>query len=407
LLLSVFCLSTVGADEVLVKTFPIDASILVERSDGSRYRLAGSVAENAGAGEWRIIRTFPNDRFLILQAPGYREKRIYLAESHALRIEERLEPASGHLSLVEELPTGPSPKAVAFLPDGRMVVTQLRGPGIDVYDSEGIRRPISIPPGSDGTGFVEFAVLPGRGELWVSQMTTDQVHRLRLSDLSYISSSPTGGSWPKVLLGTEDESLLYVSNWDGMNVGVIDTESGILINSIPVSGQPRGMALSDEDRFLWVCLYSTGDVDIIDLDAGRVVDQIDLPDGAARHIVNNPSDTRMYLSDMYRGTVSIIDGATREVTASRRIGSNINTIALSPDGRFLYVSERGRNNPENYLLRGPVFGRLIVLDATDLSTVQEVWGRHQPTGLAVSPDGMLIAGTDFLDDNLAVFMRRR
>jgi DNA-binding beta-propeller fold protein YncE len=81
----------------------------------------------------------------------------------------------------------------------------------------------------------------------------------------------------------------------------------------------------------------------------------------------------------------------------------VNTIAFGPDGRYLFVSVRGRNNPESYLIPGPEFGRILVLDPETLETVHEVYGRHQPTGLAVSPDGRYLVTTDFLDDNVALY----
>lgn len=395
-----------AADEVVIKTFPEDAYILLEGPSGNRYR--PSVID-LDADRWRAVATDPRDVLLVLQAPGYREKRINLPESPSepLRIEERLEPERGHLTLREELPTGRSPKSVTFLPDGRMVVAQLRGRGIDVYDSDGIRREIAIPPGGGGDeGFVEFAVLTDRGELWVSQMHTDQVHRLSLPDLSYLSTHGTGGGWPKVLLAAPDESVVYAANWEGENIGVLDARSGNVLRTIAVGGQPRGLATSHDGRYLWVCIFSTGNVEIYDTRSGELFDRLEFAPGAARHIVADDEGKRMFLSDMYRGTVAIIDVETRRILQRRRVGSNVNTIALSLDDRFLYVSVRGRNNSDSYLVPGPEFGRLVVLNTTDLSVVQEIWGRNQPTGLAVSADGATVALTDFLDDNLALFSRR-
>jgi DNA-binding beta-propeller fold protein YncE len=109
---------------------------------------------------------------------------------------------------------------------------------------------------------------------------------------------------------------------------------------------------------------------------------------------------------MYYGTVSLVagpGGADRPAIRSPRLGSNINTIAIDPAERYLYVSERGRNNRESYLLRGPHFGRILVLDPLTLETVQELYGRNQPTGLAVSPDGRFVVATDFLDDNITLY----
>jgi Tol biopolymer transport system component len=45
-----------------------------------------------------------------------------------------------------------------------------------------------------------------------------------------------------------------------------------------------------------------------------------------------------------------------------------------------------------------------MLNANDLSVEERVWGRNQPTGLAVSPDGKYLAFTDFLDANLELYV---
>jgi len=35
--------------------------------------------------------------------------------------------------------------------------------------------------------------------------------------------------------------------------------------------------------------------------------------------------------------------------------------------------------------------------------VERIWGRNQPTGLALSPDGKFLVFTDFLDQNLELY----
>jgi sugar lactone lactonase YvrE len=106
---------------------------------------------------------------------------------------------------------------------------------------------------------------------------------------------------------------------------------------------------------------------------------------------------------MLRGTVNILNAATGALLRSQFVGLNINTIVLSPDGRYVYASSRGRNNPQDYTLPGPDFGAVYILRADDLSLVERIWGRNQPTGLAISPDGKLMVFTDFLDNNLQLY----
>jgi sugar lactone lactonase YvrE len=109
---------------------------------------------------------------------------------------------------------------------------------------------------------------------------------------------------------------------------------------------------------------------------------------------------------MYRGRVCVLDAAAGTLLKAVRVGPNINTIVLSPGGERLYASSRGRNNPQDYTRPGPEFGAVYALSAADLSLEEKVWGRNQPTGLAVSPDGHCLVFTDFLDDNLEIYRIR-
>jgi sugar lactone lactonase YvrE len=112
---------------------------------------------------------------------------------------------------------------------------------------------------------------------------------------------------------------------------------------------------------------------------------------------------KLFVSDMYRGRVCMLDAATGKLLREVRVGPKINTIVLSPDGEQLYASSRGRNNPEDYTRPGPDFGAVYVLRTADLSLEEKVWGRNQPTGLALSPGGTYLVFTDFLDDNLELY----
>lgn len=79
-----------------------------------------------------------------------------------------------------------------------------------------------------------------------------------------------------------------------------------------------------------------------------------------------------------------------------------NMIDLSPDGRVLHVSCRGRNGPNCYL-PGPEWGSVLLVDTATGRLLDPIVGGNQPTGPDVSDDGTRLAFSDFLDNRISVY----
>jgi YVTN family beta-propeller protein len=243
-----------------------------------------------------------------------------------------------------------------------------------------------------------------RREIWFSNMVESKVHIFDLDTLEYKLSLGTGGYYPKVIVQNPAGTLTVVSNWVSRDISVFDSDTKKLLRRIPVGGTPRGMAFSPDGGLLFTAIYDGPIVAVVDMKENKVSKRYRTSsnaEGAVRHVIYR--DDKLYVSDMHWGTVNILNASTGAVIASKRIGSNINTIVLSPDGKRIFASSRGRNNPEDYTRPGPEFGAVYMLNAADLTVEERVWGRNQPTGLAVSPDGKYLAFTDFLDANLELY----
>jgi DNA-binding beta-propeller fold protein YncE len=122
-----------------------------------------------------------------------------------------------------------------------------------------------------------------------------------------------------------------------------------------------------------------------------------------RHLVGDAESGLMYASDMARHHVLVVDTATNEVEVLADVDKVPNTIDLSPDGQVLYVSNRGRNNPETYYKPGPEWGTVVVIDTATGAYLDAIVGGNQTTGLDVSPDGTMLAFSDFLDNRVSVY----
>ncbi len=356
--------------------------------------------------------------FVFLRSRGYRDKYLFIPamispiaadkqisgrELHELKM-ERMETV---LEYVDLFNTGSQPKSVEFSPNGEyMAVALLNGSGVEIYSMGDMQLYKRLKPPdewSEKKGFVETVFFETRNELWVSQMTTGQIHVFDTFNWKYERSFDCGGSWPKVITLNSNEDTAYVSNWISKDISIIDTASYVIKETISVNGIPRGLALSPEQKFLYVSNFTSGDINKIDIGKNIVVKNIDLGDGALRHMVISEEDKKLYVSDMYHGTVSVLNLKTDAVERSFYVGSNINTIKLGSDGKKLFISSRGHNSSNGYLEKGPDFGKIFVYDIRSKRVTDWTWGGNQPTGLAVSPDGSFLAFTDFLDHRVEIY----
>jgi DNA-binding beta-propeller fold protein YncE len=308
--------------------------------------------------------------------------------------------------------TGKQPKSVTFIDDSRVAVALLEGPGIDIVDvySGRSQRIAPPPPYAARLGFVESLVLAERDELWVSQMTTGSIHVFSLSTLSYKTTIRSSGVWGKVLAYNPVLDRVFFSNWVSQDISVIDPDSYREERRVDCGAVPRGMAFSEDGRFMYLAQYEVqgkaiGRLLKVDVSSMAIVARLGV-EGSKRHIVTDAKRKLLYVSDMARDIIEVYDLRDDSLIASIAVGAKPNTIELSPDGRLLYVSCRGPNNPDKgYLYKGYEFGRVYVLDAETLS-VREWWeGGNQPTGLDVAPDGRLVVFSDFLDARLRVYRR--
>ncbi len=299
-----------------------------------------------------------------------------------------------------EFDTGYQPKQVAFRPDGREIwVTPLgSSAGVEVFDAETGKRTARIDLGRHGAVEVVFD-RSGR-TAYVSQMETASVFAIDAREHRVVERYRTGGTWTKVLALSPDEKTLYASNWSSNDVSAIDLSSG-RSRRYPTVRTPRGLFPARDGRSLYVAGYENGEIARLDLRTGRQRTLL-RTGGAMRHLVGDAERERLYAVDMGRSTAYVVDleeGRVRELAETDRMP---NTIDLSPDGRVLYVSNRGRNG-RTYLRKGPEWGSVVVIDARTGKHLDAIVGGNQTTGLDVSPDGTRLAFSDFLDGRVSVY----
>ncbi|MBP7094948.1 MAG: YncE family protein [Spirochaetia bacterium] len=307
--------------------------------------------------------------------------------------------------------TGRQPKSVVFSPDSRLLaVNLLDDEGFQVFDAATLRViAFAKPEGfAASKGFVEGIFVEERGEYWASQMTTGMVFRHGVAELEAgtpgsVDAFPTGGSWSKVLAYSPALDLMAVSNWLSNDVTLLDRETGDLVGRVGPVPVPRGLAFSPSGEFLYVTSYDAGLFLKYRVADGKELARIAVAGANMRHVVLSPGAATAWVSDMGLNAVYEVELAAFRIVSTLKTSINPNTIDLTPDGRWLFVSTRGPNNPESYLLRSLKPGRLEVFDLATKARVISMEGGTQPTGLDVSPDGALVAFTNFQDDAVELY----
>jgi len=307
-------------------------------------------------------------------------------------VQAKLEPR-GALQWVAEAGTGKLPRNLAFSADGKRLVVALQGePGLDVYEVPSLKKLDRLAPAqAAATGYADVALV-GK-ELWAVQRD-GSVHIFDGTTLAFVQtvSLPRGGNLSLLPLGP---GRVAISDGDNSLLTLFDTaeKTGA---SVSLPGSLRGFGAGTSQGY--AALFDRAQIAVVDLSTGAR--------SATWSVGKAPRPVavlgnRIFVGDMGAAQVLVLDSQGKLVS-SVPVASNPHQMATSADRTLVAVASRGRNNPVDYQLAGPEYGKVTVLNAQG-GVVASVWGRNQPTGLAFSPDGRFLAFTDFLDNNVELY----
>lgn len=298
---------------------------------------------------------------------------------------------------------GHRPKSLAFRPHSRELWVSLHydRPAVEIYSTETWAQIGSVDLGRYGA--VELTFSPDGMRAFVSQLETASVYQIVTDERTVERVLKTEAKGSKIVMLSHDAQTLYVANWYSKDISVFDIKSGEQMAKIPVKGIPRGLYPSRDGSALWIAGFSPGYIYRADLADGNKVKSIRRRGNVMRHVVGDEERGALYFSDMKRAKIWRLDLASEEVSELAVTDSHPNTIELSPDKRILFVSNRGENNPDTFLKAGPTWGSVVVIDAYTGAHLDGIVTGNQATGLDVSPDGRMLAVSDFLDNAVNIF----
>ncbi|MGE5528376.1 MAG: YncE family protein [Patescibacteria group bacterium] len=384
------------ACRVTITTVPAGAEVIVEGREGA---LRSPVTLTAAG----------NSLSIAVRKQGYKEYRAALTLAPGMNhVFVRLSPEGSRFSFLKQFKSGWRPKDLLFSPDGRHLMISLLGDrGLQIYDmATGELKKILLTGFTKTPCVVEGVFTPDGREFWFNQMSTaGMVYVLDMADFRIKKAIPTRGNWSKVGEFSPDGLTYYVTNWLSNDVSVIDALSYSFLRKIKTPGRaPRGLGFSEDGRYLYVVFYDSGEIMKFDLrDKDRLLVRVKNGGTNGRFRIDRTRQIA-YINNMRLRKVFIYDLAADKIRGEIRTWVNPNNVQLSPDLRYLYVSNRGPNGPKGYLHPSPVDGRIQVFDAeADFRLVEELPVGNQPIGIAITPDGGTLAISNYMDNTVELY----
>jgi 6-phosphogluconolactonase len=300
-----------------------------------------------------------------------------------------------------------------------------------IATTKGVKDPsfLIVPPGRRYLYAVnELEEFAGKKSGAVSAFAVDQ----KSGELEFLNQQPSLGGAPCYLDVDRSGRFVLVANYSGGNVAVLPIRSDGRLGEATDLKQDYGSSINAErqeaphahsivldpgNRFAYACDLGTDKIMIFRFDKRRgklVVNQkpwVQLKPGAGpRHLTFHPDGRYAYVINELHATITAfahdrVDGNLDEVQTIATLpagfaGANTGAdIHVSPDGRFVYCSNRGHDSIAAFEIN-PGNGKLTLL-------AHESTGGKTPRNFAIDPTGAFLLAANQNSNNIVTFRRDR
>jgi len=303
----------------------------------------------------------PDKKRLVAVCAGYGQHGLFLLDMAQKKVAQRLpmERAWGGL---------------AFGLDGKRIFVSGGSEGaIHVFKYEDgqatFDRKVKPDAGSRDVVIAGITVHPTTGKLYVCNEANHEIWVLNSDTLAFEAKVPVG-HYPHSCAMGADRRHLYVSNWGSHTVSIIDTTDNHRVRDLVVGIRPNDMALAPDGR-LFVACAGDNTVHVIQT---SVLEAAPEAPGPQRRLWEMPREV-----------------LSTSVYPQSPEGSAPNSVAVSPDGKTLFVANAGNNDVMVVDISGQLLDDKAKQYAETISIVNGfVPVGWYPTAVAVSPDNQTL-----------------
>ena len=274
--------------------------------------------------------------------------------------------------------TGPMPHEIALSPDGSQVaVVAYGGSSIDFYDAKTYARldTLDISPN-----------LAPHGLLWLDDgrllATTERSKTLTMisapgADGKRTATGISSDTEGHMVAVTPDYGYAYTADLSSGNIAMIDLNAGKLVKSVPAGPGAEGIAVTNDGTEIWATARETNLAYVYDAKTMEKLAEVPIGTFPLR-IIPSPDGRYMVTSNLMGGNLSVIDIAARKAVRTIPVTENADdqqvTILFSRDGKRIYAA-----------LTGP--DKVAEIDFESGKVIRMIEAGDDGDGLAIIPAG--------------------
>ena len=200
---------------------------------------------------------------------------------------------------------------------------------------------------------------------------------------------------PETIVAHKDGTTLFVAERDANQVAVVQVPAGKVLHRIALPAEPTSMVLSADGKTLYVTAAAPKST-VCAIDTASAKISFTLPAGhTATGVAVSPDGKRLYVCNRFNNDVWVFDLAEKKETARVPVVREPVGAVITPDGKTLFVINHLPIDPSNSY---DVAAVISVLDTESLklSNIRLPNGSTGLRGVRITPDGKHVLATHLL-----------
>ena len=296
------------------------------------------------------------------------------------------------LQVIGRAPVGPDPHEVIASSDGKTAYVSIYGGGryhalsvIDLVEKK------ALPDIDTGALNGPHGLVFVGGKLWFTAEGAKAIASYDPAATKIDWIMGTGQNRTHMIYVTPDEKQIYTTNISSASVSILEHVALPPMGPPPgmrppppAGGPPRmdwnqtvipvgkgdeGFDVSPDGHELWTANAQDGTLSVIDLASRKVTATLDAKTFGANRLKFTPDGKLVLISRLNDGDLAIYDAASRKHFKTVHIGHGAAGILMDPDGQRAFIA----CSPDNYI---------VVLDLKTLEVTSHIDVGGEPDGLA-------------------------